>query len=177
LFCTHIGWRPLMSASALASLLHLLVSTCVPPLRGGRSPTHDARTLANMSLRHTWKAADVQRHALPLPIHAEGTCSRAVAAQGGGAQGAPSSNSGFSLHRTKKRRQQGTMHQPACMPAAIAGDGPHSRQLPTTSRQECPNQCGLTRWWWWSAQTTSRQDAARCADRSVMCVSGGGADV
>jgi len=31
-FCTHIGWRPLRTASALASLLHLLVSTCVPPL-------------------------------------------------------------------------------------------------------------------------------------------------
>jgi len=28
----HIGWRPLRTASALASLLHLLVSTCVPPL-------------------------------------------------------------------------------------------------------------------------------------------------
>jgi len=31
-FCTHLGWRPLRTASALASLLHLLVSTCVPPL-------------------------------------------------------------------------------------------------------------------------------------------------
>jgi len=28
----HTGWRPLRTASALASLLHLLVSTCGPPL-------------------------------------------------------------------------------------------------------------------------------------------------
>jgi len=32
-FCTHVGWRPLGTASALASLLPLLVSTCVPPLQ------------------------------------------------------------------------------------------------------------------------------------------------
>jgi len=30
-FCTHMGWGPLRTASALASLLHFLVSTCVPP--------------------------------------------------------------------------------------------------------------------------------------------------
>jgi len=30
-FYTHIGWWPLETATALASLLHLLVSTCVPP--------------------------------------------------------------------------------------------------------------------------------------------------
>jgi len=31
-FCTHIGWRPLRTASVFGSLLYLLVSTCVPPL-------------------------------------------------------------------------------------------------------------------------------------------------
>jgi len=31
-FCTHIGRRPLRAASAIASFLHLLVSTCVTPL-------------------------------------------------------------------------------------------------------------------------------------------------
>jgi len=34
-FCTHIGWRPLRTASVLASLLHFLVSTCLPT-----PPTH-----------------------------------------------------------------------------------------------------------------------------------------
>jgi len=40
-FCTHIGCRPLTTASALASLLHLLVETCAPPPPSHAQPPLD----------------------------------------------------------------------------------------------------------------------------------------
>jgi len=48
-FCTHIGWRPLRTASALASSLHFLVSTCLPS-----PPTHRVHKTAEVLQLHVY---------------------------------------------------------------------------------------------------------------------------
>jgi len=62
-FCTHIGWRPLTTASALAFLLHFLVSTCVPPpplhvrvcvwMEGGKEGSSERALVCNLQVTDT----------------------------------------------------------------------------------------------------------------------------
>jgi len=75
--CTHIGWQSLTTTSALASLLHLLVLTCVPPPpshthshTGSASSALSPSTITLLHLiRHTRMQQAVIHHRVLFSTH------------------------------------------------------------------------------------------------------------